>query len=64
MAKVLSKEKIRSLAPGESATFPIGSLETVRNNVSLLNAQFYREGRRYRSETSKEEGIITVVRVS
>lgn len=29
----------------EKLSFPIEVLETVRNNVSLLNAKYYREGR-------------------
>ena len=38
--KVESKRKIREMKVSEKLSFPIEVLETVRNNVSLLNAKY------------------------
>lgn len=66
----MEKEKIeimprmRDLKKGKKATFPIDRVCVVRNNVSLLNAQGYIKGHRWRSETNIEKGTITVQRLS
>ncbi len=39
MEKVESKEKMRNMKRGATIELPISSLETIRNNVSLLNAK-------------------------
>ena len=51
--KVESKRKIREMKVSEKLSFPIEVLETVRNNVSLLNAKYYREGRKWSSVSNK-----------
>ena len=43
---------------------PIDKVCTVRNNVSLLNAQGYKNGHKWRSETNVPKGIVTVFRDS
>lgn len=66
----MEKEKIeimprmRSLKKGKKATFPIDRVCVVRNNVSLLNAQGYGKGHKWRSEIDVKNGTIIVQRVS
>lgn len=62
--KVESKKLMRELELDRVLTFPIDVVETVRNNVSLLNAKHYKEGKRWRSETNIKEGVVTVCRSS
>ena len=62
--KVESKRKIREMKVSEKLSFPIEVLETVRNNVSLLNAKYYREGRNWSAVSNKEEGIVYVRRLT
>ena len=62
--KVESKRKIREMKVSEKLSFPIEVLETVRNNVSLLTAKYYREGRKWSSVSNKEEGIVYVRRLT
>lgn len=62
--KVESKRKIREMKVSEKLSFPIEVLETVRNNVSLLNTKYYREGRKWSSVSNKEEGIVYVRRLT
>lgn len=64
MAKVNSKEQMRDLEKGASIKLPISSVETIRNNVTLLNAKHYQEGKRWKSESIKEEGIVIVTRTA
>lgn len=64
MAKVNSKERMRNMEKGDSIKLPISSVETIRNNVSLLNAKHYQEGKRWESESIKEEGIVVVTRIA
>lgn len=64
MAKVNSKEQMRNLEKGTSIKLPISSVETIRNNVTLLNAKHYQEGKRWKSESIKEEGIVIVTRTA
>lgn len=45
MEKVESKEKMRNMKRGATIELPISSLETIRNNVSLLNAKHLLEGK-------------------
>lgn len=62
--KVESKKLMRELPLNKELTFPIDVVETVRNNVSLLNAKHYLEGKKWCSKTHKEQGVVTVLRVS
>jgi hypothetical protein len=56
--------RMRDLKKGKKITFPIKKVCTVRNNVSLLNAQGYNEGHKWRSETNVPKGTVTVFRDS
>ena len=56
--------RMRDLKKGKKITFPIEKVCTVRNNVSLLNAQGYKKGYKWRSEINAEKGIVTVLRES
>ncbi|WP_294590730.1 hypothetical protein [uncultured Bacteroides sp.] len=62
--KVESKKKMREMEVEDTLAFPIDVVETVRNNVSLLNTKHYLEGKKWSSETNKEEGTVIVKRVS
>lgn len=64
MEKVTNKEKMRNMKKGATMRLPISSLETVRNNVSLLNAKHYGEGKKWKSESCKEKGIVVVTRTA
>lgn len=64
MEKVKSKKIMREMEVGEEVAFPISSLETVRNNVYLLNTKFYLQSKRWESESNKEEGVVKVRRIS
>ena len=64
MEKVKSKKIMRETNIGEEVAFPISSLETVRNNVYLLNTKFYLQKKRWESVSNKEEGLVTVRRIS
>lgn len=64
MEKVTNKEKMRNMKKGATMRLPISSLETVRNNVSLLNAKHYSEGKKWKSESFKEKGIVVVTRTA
>jgi hypothetical protein len=55
---------IREMKAGEQLSFPILSLESVRNCVHTSNAIFFKEGKRWLSHSIKEEGIIVVERIS
>lgn len=55
---------MRDLEKGASIKLPISSVETIRNNVTLLNAKHYQEGKRWKSESIKEEGIVIVTRTA
>ena len=55
---------MREMNIGEEVAFPISSLETVRNNVYLLNTKFYLQKKRWESVSKKEEGLVTVRRIS
>lgn len=59
-----NKGKIRELEIGASIELPIASIETIRNNVSLLNTKHYNEGKRWKSESSREKGTVLVTRIS
>ncbi|WP_143813388.1 hypothetical protein [Parabacteroides provencensis] len=62
--KVGIMPRMRDLKRGKKVVFPIGKVCTVRNNVSLLNAQGYKNGHKWRSETDIQKGTITVFRDS
>lgn len=62
MEKVESKGKIRNLKKGASIELPISSLETIRNNVSLLNAKHLLEGKKWTSKSYPKKGIVIVKR--
>lgn len=62
--KVESKKKMREMEVEGTLAFPIDVVETVRNNVTLLNAKHYLEGKKWSSETNKEKGTVIVKRVS
>ena len=64
MEKVKSNKIMREKNIGEEVAFPISSLETVRNNVYLLNTKFYLQKKRWESVSNKEEGLVTVRRIS
>lgn len=64
MEKVESKEKMRNLKKGASIELPISSLETIRNNVSLLNAKHLLEGKKWTSKSYPKKGIVIVRRES
>ena len=64
MEKVKSKKIMREMNIREEVAFPISSLETVRNNVYLLNTKFYLQKKRWESVSNKEEGLVTVRRIS
>ena len=64
MEKVKSKKIMREMNIGEEVALPISSLETVRNNVYLLNTKFYLQKKRWESVSNKEEGLVTVRRIS
>lgn len=64
MEKVKSKKIMREMEVGEEVAFPISSLETVRNNVYLLNTKFYLQSKRWESVSNKEEGVVKVRRIS
>lgn len=57
MEKVESKEKMRNLKKGDSIKLPISSLETIRNNVSLLNAKHLLEGKKWTSKSYPQKGL-------
>lgn len=64
MEKVSSKEKMRNMKKGASIKLPISSLETIRNNVSLLNAKHLLEGKKWASKAYPREGIVVVTRTT
>lgn len=64
MEKVSNKEKMKTMKKGATIKLPISSLETIRNNVSLLNAKHYNEGKKWKSESFKEKGIVIVTRTA
>ena len=41
------KKEIRELKVGASIDVPIAKLETMRNNVSLLNSKHYLDGKKW-----------------
>ena len=63
MEKVSNKEKMKTMKKGATIKLPISSLETIRNNVSLLNVKHYNEGKKWKSESFKE-GIVIVTRTA
>ena len=65
MEKVESKEKMRNMKRGATIELPISSLETIRNNVSLLNAKHLLEGQKMGFKVlSAKKGIVVVKRES
>ena len=64
MEKVESKEKMRNMKRGATIELPISSLETIRNNVSLLNAKHLLEGKKWTSKSYPQKGIVVVTRKS
>ena len=64
MEKVSNKEKMKTMKKGATIKLPISSLETIRNNLSLLNAKHYNEGKKWKSESFKEKGIVIVTRTA
>ena len=64
MEKVESKEKMRNMKRGATIELPISSLETIRNNVSLLNAKHLLEGKKWASKSYPKKGIVVVKRES
>lgn len=64
MEKVESKEKMRNMKRGATIELPISSLETIRNNVSLLNAKHFLEGKKWASKSYPKKGIVVVKRES
>lgn len=62
--KIESKKRMRELTMEEELVFPIGVVETVRNNVSLLNAKHYLEGKKWSSKADVKEGIVRVKRLA
>lgn len=62
--KVEIMPRMRGLKKGEKVEFSIDKVCTVRNNVSLLNAQGYKNGHKWRSKTNVPKGIVTVFRDS
>lgn len=61
--KVGSIALMREMDKGKKLSFPIRTLSTVRNNVTILNAIHFQEGKRWKSEYSKENGVVIVERV-
>nr|DAP51101.1 MAG TPA: hypothetical protein [Caudoviricetes sp.] len=55
---------MKTMKKGATIKLPISSLETIRNNVSLLNAKHYSEGKKWKSESFKEKGIVIVTRTA
>lgn len=55
---------MRNLKKGASIKLPISSLETIRNNVSLLNAKHLLEGKKWTSKSYPKKGIVIVTRMS
>lgn len=55
-------QKLRDLRTGKKISFPIKQLLTVRNNVSVLNAQHMIEGKKWISFSNPQKGIVTVQR--
>ena len=64
MEKVESKEKMRNMKRGATIELPISSLETIRNNVSLLNAKHLLEGKKWASKSYPKKGSVVVKRES
>lgn len=64
MEKLTNKERMRNMEPGATMSLPISSLESIRNNVSLLNAKHYGEGKKWKSASFKEQGIVVVTRTA
>lgn len=62
--KVEIMPRIRRLKKGETATFPIEKVCTIRNNISTLNAKGYRDGYRWASKSDVKKGTVTVSRES
>lgn len=56
--------QMKGLLQGEEIRFPIDKLCTIRNNVSLLNAQGYVKGYKWQSRMNKEAGTVTVTRLA
>ena len=54
---------MRDLKKGKKVEFPIDKVCTVRNNVSLLNAQGYKNGHKWRSETNVPKGIVKYLEI-
>lgn len=64
MEKVKSKEKMRNMKIGDTLEFPISSLETIRNNVSILKAKHLLEGKIWASKSYPQKGIVVVTRTA
>lgn len=61
--KIGSIALMREMNKGKKLTFPIRTLSTIRNNVTMLNAIHFQEGKRWKSESSKKDGVVIVERV-
>ena len=60
MEKVESKEKMRNMKRGATIELPISSLETIRNNVSLLNAKHLLEGKKMGFKVLSEKKVLSL----
>lgn len=63
MKKLSNRKLIESINVGDKPLeFPIASVEYVRNVVSSLNTRYYVQGRRWRSESVRERGVVLAYR--
>lgn len=56
--------QLRALERGNKVSFSVDKICTVRNCVSILNAQGYTLNKRWKSQMNKEQGMVTVQRIS
>lgn len=57
-------DDVRELPEGDHKDFPIKKQRTIKNYITLLNAEGYMDGLVWTAETLKEQGIIRARRVS
>ena len=64
MEKVSNKEKMKTMKKGATIKLPISSLDKILNNLSIFNSKNYNEGKKWKSESFKEKGIVIVTRTA
>lgn len=63
MKKQSNRKLIEGIGVGDKPMeFPIASVEYVRNVVSYLNTKYYVHGKRWRSASERERGVVQVFR--